>query len=72
MENAADAVFDHEREEKMHLLKQEWKKLVTRDGFLAVFLQLHQSRCNSASCDYHHKHSCEDFLYLAHEDHLIS
>lgn len=22
----------------MHLLKQEWKKLVTRDGFLAVFL----------------------------------
>lgn len=38
MENAADAVFDHEREEKMHLLKQEWKKLVTRDGFLAVFL----------------------------------
>lgn len=38
MGNAADAVFDHEREEKMHLLKQEWKKLVTRDGFLAVFL----------------------------------
>ena len=40
--------------------------------FLAVFLQLHQSRCNSASCDYHHKHSCEDFLYFAHEDHLFS
>lgn len=38
MGNAADAVFDHEREEKMHLLKQEWKKLVTRDGFLTVFL----------------------------------
>ena len=38
MENAADAVFDHEREDKMHLLKHELKKLYKRDVFMAVFL----------------------------------